>query len=77
MKQGTKFAALMGMMGAMLGGTTMKSTHSFKDSNDVQGKDEGRQTPVFAFGSNSNPIYNPSRSQQIKSKRLAKRNAGR
>jgi len=77
MKKGTKIASLMGMMSSVLGGMTLSKGDSFKDSNDVQNKDEGRQsTPIF-FGSNPQPIFIPSKSQRIKSKRLAKRNAKR
>ena len=69
-----KSLGILGMLGAILG---MNSTHAFKDSNDVKGKKEGKQSSVSSFGANHQPIYIPSRSQKIKSKQLAKRNAKR
>ena len=78
MKKTGKIASIMGaMMGSILGNNTMSRGVAFKDSNDVQGKDEGRESVPFFFGANSQPIFIPSKSQRVKSKRLALRNAKR
>lgn len=79
MRKVGKIASIMGaMMGSILGGNnTMSRGEAYKDSNDVQGNDEGRESVPFFFGSSPQPIFIPSKSQRVKSKRLALRNAKR
>jgi hypothetical protein len=77
MRKVGKIASIMGaMMGTILGNNTMSRGEAYKDSNDVQGNDEGRTTAPVFWGM-SNPIFIPSKSQRVKSKRLALRNAKR
>ena len=64
----------LGKFGSIL--NAMMGKHPMQDSNDVKGKDEGRETPIVFWGM-SNPIFIPSKSQRVKSKILAKRNAKR
>ena len=69
-----KNIARMGFLGelfGMMGGQGLSQTRF--DANDVQGNDEWKVILIPRYG--HNPIYVPSRSQRIKSKRLKISNA--
>ncbi len=66
-----KNSARLGMLGTMLAmfGMGGLSNQAPLDGRDVQGQDEGREN-VSHFWSGHQPIYIPSWSQRVKSKRL-------
>lgn len=61
--------SFLGVMATAMGLGAM-FINPFKDAKDVQDKHEGGETQPLFYSNNSNPIYIPSRSQRVKSKRL-------
>lgn len=66
-----KNVARMGMLSSLLGlmGLGSLTTQPVAQSKDVQNKYEGKQV-VTTFWGGSQPIYIPSHSQKVKSKKL-------